>query len=123
MAKVLPKEEQLVFLVQPISPDENAKLKDQSYKATGIGKKRAEYFVTGSVELQVIKKCLKGWKNFKDQDNKDVPFSWDNVAYIPGDIITEISNFARGFLEEEEETEEFGVVDEKVKVPQEYEKA
>lgn len=110
----LPEKEQLTFMVEMLPPKDNAELRDKTYKATGLGKKRSEQFLTGTVELEVIQKCLKGWNNFIDQDGNQVPFNIAKIGYIPGDILSEIANFARGITDEDDEDRPNYVVEEEI---------
>ena len=113
----LPEKDQLVLLVEPLSPEDNAKIRDKTYKATGLGKKRFEQFLTGSTELEVIIKCLKGWENFMDTDGNNIPFNAQNIGFLPGDILSEVANFARGIVDEDEEQPNYVAAEEEEAAP------
>lgn len=97
----LPKEEQTTFKVKFLTALQQAEIRDQTYKAHGIGNKRSERFLTGTAELEAIRHGLVGWENFKDESGKDVPFETGKdkkdlmISYLPPDVRAEMSSFIR----------------------------
>jgi len=93
-------EEQTVFEVKLLTGKENAELRDDLYEVTGSGKQRKESLRSGTVELRALTTGLKGWKNFKNDDDIDLSFDSTKmdkmIDLIPPEVRTELSDFIRG---------------------------
>jgi len=70
-----PVESQIVWKIKYLDVRAHASITDSIYSATGFGKKREEQLRAGTQTLEILRKGLRGWKNFKFPDGKDVP--WD----------------------------------------------
>ena len=73
----IPLEERTVFLVSFLDVKSGANITDQVYSAKGFGAKREELLRAGTQELSVLRKCLKGWKNFTYEDGAEI--AWTDV--------------------------------------------
>jgi len=102
----LSKGEQVVFQVRMLSSVDKAALDDNIYKVSGAGNARKEQILSGTQRLTVLKKCLVGWKNFKDESGNDVAFDKTDVVAmldrIPLSFHQEIANFISGESETSE---------------------
>jgi len=98
----LPKKEKTIFKVRKVGLEEAAEIRDGIYEISGLGKERKEKLKTGSVEVRVLKICLKGWENFKDDKGEDISFNIENFSWIPAEVRTEIADYCRGENIEEE---------------------
>jgi len=96
----LPKDSQTIFVVKLLTPEEQAKHRDQMYSVKGIGAQRKEQFLTGTVSLDALRMGLKGWKNFKFEDGEEIQFKDENLACIPSTQRDELANYIRGAEEE-----------------------
>lgn len=101
----LPPGEQTRFLLEFLDPYTDAKLSDEVYAIRGMGANRKESVRSGTQQNETLKKCLKGWENFKDSSGRDVPFSDDlmvNIGKIKPKVRREIYDFVRGESEADE---------------------
>ena len=106
-----PAEEQIIWKIKYLDVGAHAAITDAIYSATGFGKKREEQLKAGTQTLEILRKGLRGWKNFKYPDGKDV--QWEafpaggstqvvnkamdkNLNRIPPDIREELSEKIRG---------------------------
>jgi len=94
----LPVEEQTIFTLRRIPLPKLAKIEDELYKATGIGKRREEKIRTGNNQMKILQEGLAGWENFKDEDGEDIPFSNDVNLFssIPADARRELADAILG---------------------------
>jgi len=100
--KKVPKEERTIFKVRFLTADEQAEIRDEMYKISGIGAGRQERLLTGSSSLMALKKGLLGWENFKYEDTGEpIEFSVDNFSCIAPAERDEIANYIRGIEETE----------------------
>lgn len=100
------KKNETVFLLKPLSVQQQADLRDNMYKVSGIGKKRTEKFQTGTSEVDALKIGLLGWENFTNEKGDQVSFDKTNVSgmleMIPADARTELAAKIRGDAEVDE---------------------
>lgn len=100
--KKVPKEERTTFKVRFLTADEQAEIRDEMYKISGIGAGRQERLLTGSSSLMALKKGLLGWENFKYEDTGEpIEFSVDNFSCIAPAERDEMANYIRGIEETE----------------------
>lgn len=109
--KDVPPNQRAVFYYIPLGAFEYARIQDQLYQVTGFGKQRQERLLTGSQQIEVLVKGLKGWRNFNYGDGSEVP--WEdpgdskndkerreimlrNVERIPQDTRAELADIIRG---------------------------
>jgi len=93
-------EAKTVFKVRMLRAKEAAELRDDLYTISGSGKERKEQLKSGTAELKALKKGLKGWENFLDNDGKEVEFDSTKLDkmldMIPPDVRVELADFIRG---------------------------
>ena len=98
--KDMPSDEQTTFKVRLLSPTDKAALDDNIYKVSGAGNARKEQILSGTQRLTILKKCLVGWSNFKDEDDKIVVFDKSDtikmLGFIPSKYHVEIVNYVTG---------------------------
>jgi hypothetical protein len=96
----LPESEQTTFMCKFLDPHTAASLSDQLYNVQGVGQARKERLMTGTQQLNILKKCLVGWRNMKDEDGKEISFDdkkpIEMVAMIPPKYRREIVDFIQG---------------------------
>ena len=107
--KDVPEKERTVFLCRFLDVKDAASITDDVYTARGFGKKREERLRAGTQDLTVLRKGLVGWKNFLDENGKEV--EWEdpvgsiqkvkdvmdrNLNKIPPEQRGEIADFIRG---------------------------
>jgi hypothetical protein len=107
----VPAEERTSFLVRLLDVSDSAAISDQVYSAKGFGNKREELLLAGTQELKILRKSLRGWKNFKFEDGVEI--EWEtpsanvsvnkfneimdrNLNRIPPDVRAEIADYVRG---------------------------
>jgi hypothetical protein len=101
----LPPAEQTRFLLEFLDPYTDAKLSDEVYSISGMGNNRKERVRSGTQQNETLKKCLKGWENFKDSNGREIAFDSDmmvNIARIKPKVRREIVDFVRGESEADE---------------------
>ncbi len=84
-----PVEDQVIWKTKFLDVKTHALITDAIYSAKGFGKKREEQLKAGTQTLEILRKGLKGWENFKYPNGKDVP--WDA---IPSGATTQVINAA-----------------------------
>ena len=84
-----PVKDQVIWKIKYLDVKTHALITDAIYSATGFGKKREEQLKAGTQTLEILRKGLKGWENFKYPDGKDVP--WDE---FPSGGTTQVVNAA-----------------------------
>ena len=89
--RLLSLEEQTVFFLRPLTVGERALLLDQQFtfeQGSGIGAYRA-----GSMQLAIVRACLTGWKNLRNEEGDEVPFETTEksvvVLGIPRRVVTD----------------------------------
>ena len=98
-------DEQTKFKVRLLTVQESARIKDDLYQVSGVGRRRQEKLRTGTSELETLKLCLKGWDNLLDAEGNQVPYSHENFSQIPPEIRSEIADYVSGEVQENEATE------------------
>lgn len=98
----LPENEQIKFKVRLLTISESAAIRDNQYEVKGLGKERTEKIKVASSEIKVLEMCLLGWDNFLDDGKKPIVFNKANFEFIPSNIRSEICDFCKGDVEEEE---------------------
>lgn len=100
------KAQETVFLLKPLTVEQQANLRDNMYKVEGQGKARKEKFKTGTSEVEALMLGLAGWENFKNDEGVDVEFKKNSVKdmleMIPADVRTELAAKVRGEAELDE---------------------
>jgi len=106
-----PIEDQVHWKIKYLDVRTHATITDAIYSAKGFGKKREEVLKAGTQTLEILRRGLKGWENFKYPDGEDI--TWEpipeggteqvvkaamdtNLNRIPPDIRDEISEEIRG---------------------------
>ena len=103
-------EDRIIFLVTYLSALDAARIQDSLYAVEGWGKNRREEFKTGTMQVEIIKQGLKGWKNFKFEDGNIVDWRdpigksaeerekvmLDNIDKIPPEGRSELADIIRG---------------------------
>lgn len=96
----LPKEQRTTFMCRYIDPYLDAKLGDQLFNISGSGNSRKERLLTGTQRMEILQGCVKGWENFKDENDALVKFDEKNIegmiAMIPPPARAELADFIRG---------------------------
>jgi hypothetical protein len=109
-----PKEDQVIWLLRPLTAKEAADIQNRLFQSEGWGKNRREQFLTGTQVILVLRKGLVGFKNFKYEDGAEV--GWEdpniekteegrdrimdrNLDKIPASIRQELSDQIRGEAE------------------------
>lgn len=96
----VPEEEKTVFKVKMLTAREGAELRDDLYNVSGSGKEREEKLKSGTIELKALRKGIKGWENFQDDDGEEIEFDSGKIDKmldkIPPDIRMELADFIRG---------------------------
>lgn len=115
-----PKEDQVVWLIRPLSAKESADIQNNLFRSEGWGKQRREQFLTGTQVVLVLRRGLVGWKNFKYEDDTSVDWEDPNVEKteegrdrimdrnldkIPASLRQELSDEIRGEAELGEDEE------------------
>lgn len=73
-----------VFLLRTLKPEEFADMKNKLTRSSDMGN-------IGTVELDTLKLCLCGWRNFRDDEGQEIVFNpakdeksmLANIAFIP----------------------------------------
>ena len=98
--------EKTVFLCKFLDPQTAADLGDRIYQVSGLGNKRKEQLLTGTQKYSILKTCLVGWKNMRNDSGVEIEFDnkkiADMIAMIPPKYRTEIANYISGESEIEE---------------------
>ena len=93
-------EDRTVFLCHYLGSEMMAALGDSVYSVKGVGQARRENLNTGTQQLTILKECLVGWRNMRDEDGKEVTFDEKNkidmIDMIPPKYRSEIADFIRG---------------------------
>jgi len=106
-----PKEDQVSWKVKYLSVAIAAEISDSIYSAKGFGKKREELLKAGTQQLEILRRGLVGWENFKYEDETLV--EWEdpprggtvtkfyeamdkNLNKVPPEIRDEIADHIRG---------------------------
>ncbi|MDA8122246.1 MAG: hypothetical protein M0Z38_06745 [Deltaproteobacteria bacterium] len=76
----LPPEEQTMFELKVLTARELAKIEDGSARADVSGNIE---FRSGTQVINILNVGLKGWRNFKDAQGREVPFRENNGAPRP----------------------------------------
>lgn len=96
----LPDNQKTVFKVRYLTMAEQAEIRDSLYNVRGVGKARSERFQTGTADLETLKKGLKGWENFTDEEGKPLTFNASLITemlnLIPPDARSELAAHIRG---------------------------
>lgn len=72
----LPVEQQTRFLCKFLSAREDAQIQDNVVR--GNTDEKSMQVKSGSTVLETLRKGLRGWENFKDQNGNDVPWRENN---------------------------------------------
>ena len=96
----LPKKDQTVFLCKYLDAPTGAALGDMIYDVRGVGAQRKETLRTGTQQLTILRKCLKGWTNMRGENGQEVTFDEkrvdDMIDMIPPKYRPEVTDFIRG---------------------------
>ncbi|MBI5789289.1 MAG: hypothetical protein HZA78_10585 [Candidatus Schekmanbacteria bacterium] len=88
----LPSSEQTVFKIRNLTVREMEILKNSLFTKQGD----VEKWLVGSQERQTLEMGLTSWENFRDQAGNAIPFSVQNLDYIPAKYRTELAYVIRG---------------------------
>lgn len=105
----LPENEQMRLKYRNLTAKEDAELSDNTIKSITTGKIQKSEILISSIDLKRCEKTIKGWEVFKyaaDHPTKagqDVPFSVDNIGFIPQNVRREYIDFITGRDQEEKE--------------------
>ena len=73
----VPQEERTIIFCKFLDVEYSAGISDRVYSAKGFGEKREELLKAGTQELEILRKGIVGWKNFKYADGSNV--EWEDV--------------------------------------------
>lgn len=100
------KDEATVFKVKYLTSREQAELRDNIYKVSGVGQKRSEKFGAGTMDLDTLRKGLKGWSNLTDSKGNQVAFESGKmdvmIDKLPPDVRSDLASHIRGESELDE---------------------
>jgi len=82
-----------IFMLRGLDGEELAAREDQiSYTTYGPAGEPQFHFTSGAFRMETLKKGIKGWKNYRTAEGKEIPFSADNVKCLPIALQKELQN-------------------------------
>ncbi len=94
--KGVPEKEKFAIEYVMLDLEKDANLRDNILTATGMGDERKEQFNIGAQDKEVLEMCIMGWKNLKDDEEKDVVYDRKNIDWLPPKIREEIIRVIKG---------------------------